>query len=95
MQATINFDDNQLKNLMFYTHSENESEAVCKAVEVYLQLQEQKQNLLLLRGQGDKEELYEREKQEDAARWANYQKTGQAVEQIEMLAWMDNLSERV
>jgi Arc/MetJ family transcription regulator len=35
---------------------------------------------------------YEREKQEDSQRWTHYKQNGDAIEQKEMLAWMDNLS---
>ncbi len=51
MQTTINIDDQQLKNLMFHTHSKNESEAINKAIQAYLQQAMQQQDLLALRGQ--------------------------------------------
>lgn len=51
MQTTINIDDRQLKNLMFHTHSKNESEAINKAIQAYLQQAMQQQDLLALRGQ--------------------------------------------
>ncbi|MEI6066594.1 MAG: type II toxin-antitoxin system VapB family antitoxin [Methylococcaceae bacterium] len=53
MQTTVNIDDQQLKNLMFYTHSNNESEAIYKAIQTYLQQAKQQQDLLALRGQVD------------------------------------------
>jgi Bacterial antitoxin of type II TA system, VapB len=53
MQTTVNIDDQQLKNLMFHTHSKNESEAIHKAIQVYLQQATQQQDLLALRGQVD------------------------------------------
>lgn len=52
MQTTVTIDDQQLKNLMFYTHSNNESEAIYKAIQAYLQVKQQ-QGLLALRGQVD------------------------------------------
>ncbi len=53
MQTTVTIDDQQLKNLMFYTHADNESEAVYKAVQTYLQQAKRQQELLALRGQVD------------------------------------------
>jgi metal-responsive CopG/Arc/MetJ family transcriptional regulator len=38
---------------MFYTHSKNESEAIQKAIQAYLQQATQQQDLLALRGQVD------------------------------------------
>ncbi len=61
MQTLINFDDNQLKSLMFYTHAENESDAVNKAIEYYLDWQKQKakRDLLAMRGQVDIEDNWQ------------------------------------
>ena len=61
MQTTINFDDDTLKSLMFYTHAKNESEALAKAIEDYLQWQKQKakRDLLALRGKVDIEDNWE------------------------------------
>jgi hypothetical protein len=42
MQATIEFNKNQLKSLMLYTHAKKESEAMNKAIEDYLQRQKLK-----------------------------------------------------
>jgi metal-responsive CopG/Arc/MetJ family transcriptional regulator len=53
MQTTVTIDDRQLKSLMFYTHSNNESEAIYKAIQTYLQQAKQKQDLLALRGKVD------------------------------------------
>jgi len=53
MQATVTIDDQQLKSLMIYTHSNNESEAIYKAIQGYLQQAKRQQNLLALRGQVD------------------------------------------
>lgn len=53
MQTTVNIDDQQLKNLMLHTHSKNESEAINKAIQAYLQHAKQQQDLLALRGQVD------------------------------------------
>jgi metal-responsive CopG/Arc/MetJ family transcriptional regulator len=38
---------------MLYTHSNNESEAIYKAIQTYLQQAKQKQDLLALRGKVD------------------------------------------
>lgn len=61
MSIAYNFDDNTLKSLMFYTHTNNESEALSKAVEDYLQWQKQKakRDLLALRGKVDIEDNWE------------------------------------
>jgi hypothetical protein len=53
MQTTVTIDDLQLKSLMIYTHANNESEAIYKAVQIYLQQIKQQQDLLALRGQVD------------------------------------------
>lgn len=53
MQTTITIDDQQLKNLMFHTHSDSESEAISKAIHTYLQQVKQQQDLLALRGRVD------------------------------------------
>lgn len=53
MQTTVTIDDQQLKSLMLYTHSNNESEAVYKAIQTYLQQAKRQQDLLALRGQVD------------------------------------------
>lgn len=36
MQTTVNFDETQLKSLMFYTETDNAVEAVYQAVQFYL-----------------------------------------------------------
>jgi metal-responsive CopG/Arc/MetJ family transcriptional regulator len=59
MQTTITIDDQQLKNLMLYTHSSNESEAIYKAIQTYLQQAKQQQDLLALRGQVDIEDNWQ------------------------------------
>jgi hypothetical protein len=61
MNISYSFDDNTLKSLMFYTHTNNESEALSKAVESYLQWQKQKskRDLLALRGKVDIENNWE------------------------------------
>ena len=59
MQTTVNIDDQQLKNLMFYTHSNNESEAIYKAIQTYLQQAKQQQDLLALRGKVDIEDNWQ------------------------------------
>ncbi len=59
MQTTVNIDDQQLKNLMFYTHSNNESEAIYKAIQTYLKQAKQQQDLLALRGQVDIEDNWQ------------------------------------
>jgi len=41
-----------------------------------------------------REERYEREKQEDQARWQAYVDTGEAFSQEEMEAWFDDLTVR-
>ena len=51
MQTTVTIDDQQLKSLMLHTHSDNESEAIYKAIQAYLQQAKQQQDLLALRGQ--------------------------------------------
>jgi len=53
MQTTVTIDDHQLKSLMLYTHSNNESEAIYKAIQIYLREAKQQQDLLALRGQVD------------------------------------------
>jgi len=53
MQTTVTIDDQQLKGLMFYTHSNNEADAIYKAIQAYLQQAKQQQDLLTLRGQVD------------------------------------------
>lgn len=53
MQTTVTIDDQQLKSLMLYTHSNTESEAISKAIQTYLQQAKQKQDLLALRGKVD------------------------------------------
>ena len=53
MQTTVTIDDHQLKNLMLYTHSNNEADAIYKAIQAYLQQAKQQQDLLALRGQVD------------------------------------------
>ena len=50
MQTTVTIDDQQLKNLMLHTHSENESEAIYKAVRASA-TDKQQQYLLALCGQ--------------------------------------------
>ncbi len=59
MQTTVTIDDQQLKNLMLYTHTNNESEAIYKAVQAYLQQAKQRQDLLALRGQVDIEDNWQ------------------------------------
>jgi hypothetical protein len=44
---------------MFYTHSNNESEAIYKAIQIYLQQAKQQQDLLALRGQVDIEDNWQ------------------------------------
>lgn len=41
----------------------------------------------------DREEHYEREKQEDAARWVQYQATGHAISNEKATAWMQGLAD--
>jgi predicted transcriptional regulator len=41
----------------------------------------------------DREEKYEQEKQEDAARWENYQNTGHAIDHDRAAAWLSSLAE--
>ncbi len=41
----------------------------------------------------EREEAYEREKQEDEARWQRYQTDGNNIRHEEMLEWMDELAE--
>ena len=53
MQTTVTIDDQQLKSLMFYTHSNNEADAIYKAIQAYLQQAKHRQDLLALRGQID------------------------------------------
>jgi hypothetical protein len=53
MQTTVTIDDQQLKSLMFHSHSDNESEAIYKALFKPLQQAKQQQDLLALRGQVD------------------------------------------
>ena len=59
MQTTVTIDDQQLKKLMFYTHSNNEADAICKAIQAFLQQAKQRQNLLALRGQVDLEDNWQ------------------------------------
>lgn len=61
MNVSYNFDDSTLKSLMFYTHTNNESEALSKAIEYYLQWQKQKakRDVLALRGKVDIEDNWE------------------------------------
>jgi predicted transcriptional regulator len=40
-----------------------------------------------------REEVAHREKQEDDARWARYQETGQAIPQERVMQWLDAMSE--
>jgi predicted transcriptional regulator len=40
----------------------------------------------------DREEQYEREKQEDAGRWLSYQTTGQAVTHQRAVKWLESLA---
>ncbi len=40
-----------------------------------------------------REVAYEREKQEDAARWQRFQETGEHISQDDMTAWLDGLAE--
>ncbi len=42
----------------------------------------------------DKEEAYEKEKQEDLQRWENYQRTGAFIDNDDMMQWLDGLAER-
>ena len=51
MQTTVTIDDQQLKSLMFHTHSNNDSEAIY--IQAYLQKAKQRKDLLALRGQVD------------------------------------------
>ncbi|MDD1625914.1 MAG: hypothetical protein LUQ26_00340 [Methylococcaceae bacterium] len=53
MQTSVTIDDQQLKSLMFHTQTDNESEAIYKAIQAYLQEAKQQQDLLALRGQVD------------------------------------------
>ncbi len=39
----------------------------------------------------DREETYEREKQEDQERWERYELTGEAVAQQKTVAWLESL----
>jgi len=48
---------------------------MCKAIEIYL----------------EREEQYEREKQEDLARWEQYQLTGKAVSHEDATQWLEKL----
>jgi predicted transcriptional regulator len=41
----------------------------------------------------DREEEYERQRDEDMARWERYQLTGQVVSQERVLAWLAELAE--
>lgn len=41
----------------------------------------------------DREEAYEREKQEDQQRWEQYQLTGEAVSSEEVNAWLESLAQ--
>ncbi len=41
----------------------------------------------------EREELYERERAEDAARWERYQLTGEAVSHETATAWLENLAQ--
>ena len=41
----------------------------------------------------DREEAYEREKQEDMERWERYQLTGEAIPQEQVLDWLGDLAE--
>ena len=59
MQTTVTVDDQQLKSLMFYTHATNESEAIYKAIQTYLQQAKRQQDLLALRGQVDIEDNWQ------------------------------------
>jgi alkanesulfonate monooxygenase SsuD/methylene tetrahydromethanopterin reductase-like flavin-dependent oxidoreductase (luciferase family) len=59
MKTTVTIDDQQLKNLMFYTHSNNEADAVYKAIQAYLQQAKQRQDLFALRGQVDIAETWQ------------------------------------
>lgn len=61
MQTTITIDDQQLKSLMLYTHSNNEPEAIYKAIQTYLQPAERQQDLLALRGEDHWQALRELE----------------------------------
>jgi len=40
----------------------------------------------------DKEEATRRERDEDTARWARYQETGEAISQERVMAWLDALA---
>lgn len=40
----------------------------------------------------NREELYEKEKAEDMARWENYLITGKAIENEKVVAWLNDLS---
>ena len=42
----------------------------------------------------EREEAFEREKQEDMARWQTYQETGEAFTQTQMSDWFDELEEK-
>ena len=39
----------------------------------------------------EREEQYEREKTEDMQRWANYELTGQAIDNAEVTQWLNKL----
>lgn len=41
----------------------------------------------------DREEAFEREKQEDQERWERYQMTGEAVSQEQATGWLDSLAQ--
>ena len=41
----------------------------------------------------EREEVFLRERQEDEARWARYQETGQAIPQERVMTWLDALAE--
>lgn len=41
----------------------------------------------------EREETYEREKQEDMERWERYQATGECVSHEDMTVWLDELAE--
>jgi predicted transcriptional regulator len=40
----------------------------------------------------DREEAFLRERQEDEERWQRFQQTGQAIEQRQVMAWLDALA---
>ena len=43
----------------------------------------------------EREEIYERERQEDLERWEKYQKTGKSISNQAMLEWLDELEQEV